>query len=384
MPPAMAALALAFAGVHVTGSYGIGAALAACYALGEAVSAPWRGRSLDNCAPRTGIARMTWALLGSAATLSTLAWAVWGRWPVAWLFALTAVAAILPSGLPGGFRAMLTGLLDPVRLRIAFSWDAAILEAEWFLAPLVVSAVLLAGQPALALAAMAGCALAGAAMTRRLAGVTPENGPPPATLSPGTDEARRAWRSPAAWPTYLTSLNLGLAEGGLIAVLPALLLSLGTSSTIAGVFAAAISAGSFLGGVLLAALTNRLVGRASIQADIALVLMGLFLLPAIALSSAPWLVGPLVAGGLFIAPVNALRSQALERALPMDSRSEGFSIQYAAHGLGVALGSFLVAILVSTNPQTALAAILLVPITLAVVSLTIQRSGKRETLAAVD
>ncbi|WP_409494301.1 hypothetical protein [Amycolatopsis sp. cmx-11-12] len=347
MPPAMAALALAFAGVHVTGSYGIGAALAACYALGEAVSAPWRGRSVDNCAPRTGIARMTWALLGSAATLSTLAWAVWGRWPVAWLFALTAVAAILPSGLPGGFRAMLTGLLDPVRLRIAFRWDAAILEAEWFLAPLAVSAVLLAGTPALALAAMAGCALAGAATTRRLAVVTPENGPPPAALSPGIDAARRAWRSPAAWPTYL---NLGLAEGVLIAVLPALLLSLGTSSTITGVFAVASSAGSFPGGVLLAALMNRLVGQSSIQADIALVLMGLFLFPAIALSSAPWLVGPAGSRGLFIAPVNALRSQALERALPMDSCSEGFSIQYAAHGLGVALGSFLVAILVSTNP----------------------------------
>lgn len=79
MPPAMAALALAFVGVHVTGSYGIGAALAACYALGEAVSAPWRGRSLDRCAPRLGITRMIWALLGSAATLLMLAWAVWGK-----------------------------------------------------------------------------------------------------------------------------------------------------------------------------------------------------------------------------------------------------------------------------------------------------------------
>ncbi|MEU5690236.1 hypothetical protein [Actinosynnema sp. NPDC020468] len=366
IPPAMATLTLAFAGRYVADSYAVGAALGACFALGEAVSAPWRGKVLDDCTARERTTRMTRALLVSAAVFLALACAVWLKLPLVVLFALTAACAVLPAGLPGGYRALLTGMLDPARLRAAFGWDAAVLEVEWFLAPLLLTLVLLTGQPALAMVVMAVCALGAAAITRRMGDV----GSAPA--EPAAPAGRGAWKSPAAWPTYLTSVLLGVAEGGLVAVLPALLVVLSAQAAMAGVFAAALSVGSFLGGVLLAVSASRLRGRAVDRADVALVLMGLLLFPAALVPTAPWLLIPLVAGGLFIAPVNALRSEALENALPLRLRSEGFSIQYGAHGLGVAAGSLLVATLVTTNPKLALAVVAGVPALVAAASLAVR------------
>lgn len=383
MPPAMATLTLAFAGHHVTGSYATGAALGACFALGEAGSAPWRGRALDKCAPQDRITLMTRALLASAVTFLALACAVWLKLPLVVLFGLTLLAAVLPAGLPGGYRALLTGMLDPVRLRAAFSWDAAVLEVEWFTAPLLLTVVLLAGEPALALVVMAGCVVGSAVITRRLSGsaLTAE------VSTEQTAGSERAWTSRAAWPTYLTSAMLGVAEGGLVAVLPALLVALSTSSAMAGVYAAALSVGSFVGGVALATLAGRLRGHAGTQADLALLLMGLLLLPAVAVPTAPWLLLPLLTAGLFIAPVNALRSEALENALPLRLRSEGFSIQYGAHGLGVATGSLIVAVLVSSSSQAALAVVLGVPLLFTAASLMVRfftgvRTPARSDVAA--
>jgi len=148
MPAAMAALALVFLGNHAADSYAAGAILGGSYALGEAAFAPWRGRVLDR-GPGAGVHReLSVALLGSAAVLFALALLGQARAPLNLLVAFAVAAAALPAGVPGGYRALLTEILDEETLLVAFSWDAVLLEIEWLIAPALVTAALLTSQPA--------------------------------------------------------------------------------------------------------------------------------------------------------------------------------------------------------------------------------------------
>ncbi len=363
----MATLASIFAGHQVTGSYGFGALLAGCYAVGECLGAPWRGRALDGCPPNVRMRRMRRALLVSAALLVCLAIAVWTRPPGLVLAILTLLAAMSASGVPGGYRALLTELIEPDRLLPALSWDATLLEVEWLIGPLLVSAALLVGEPATAYLVMAAWALGGAVLTSLVpAGSSPRSTANDCDAGRRVMPARRAWRQPAGWPSYLTSAALGIAEGGFVAALPAVLVSRHAHPAEAGLFTALLALGSMVGGVLLANVESRLPGEPGGQADLAMLLMCALLAPALLHLSARWLVLPVLAGGLFIAPVNALRAKALEQALPLPLRSEGFSIQYAANGIGVALGAAMVAASVTRSADLAVGLVLGLPALLCV------------------
>jgi hypothetical protein len=370
MPGAMALLGLVCLGRGATGSYAVGAAMAAVYALSEALSAPWRGRALDRLSPHARRAAISRSLRASALALSLLAGAGYFHAPSPVLLVLAALAAAVPAGVPGGYRALLAELLDEPALPAAFSWDAAILEIEWLLAPLLVSAALLSGQPSAAVLVMAGFALGAAWATQLL---------PPSLEEPAEHRTNQvgAWRQLQAWPSFVTSLSLGIAEGGLIAVLPALLIDLGNPAPFAGAVAAVIAASSALGGAALGALGHRLPGAPGVQADWALVSMCLLMLPAGLATTMSHLVILLACGGAFIAPVNALRAQALQSALPRDQHSEGFSIQNGANGIGVAIGAAIAAAL-GPFPASALTTSLLVAL-LAVAGTTMFRYLFRAT-----
>ncbi|MBV9822441.1 MAG: hypothetical protein JO144_09380 [Actinobacteria bacterium] len=235
------------------------------------------------------------------------------------------------------------------------SWDATLLEVEWLVGPLLVALAMAGGRPAAAYLLMAGWAVAGALLAVLVPAGADRPEPP--------DDARAAggaWRNRASWPSYLTSAGLGIGEGGFIAVLPAVLVSLHTGASAAGVFAGLLALASMLGGIALSVLQTRLTGEPGRLADWALLLTCCLLATTALAPSAPWLILPVLAGGLFIAPVNALRSKALEQALPVPLRSEGYSIQYGANGVGVALGSALVAAVVGHSPVLAVLAVLAV------------------------
>ena len=405
LPPAMAPLASVFAGREVSGSYAFGALLAGTYALCESLGAPWRGRALDRCPPALRGVRMRRALLVSGASLAGIAAAVWTHQHPWVLVLLTALAAISTSGVPGGYRALLTELVEPSQMLPALSWDATLLEVEWLIGPVLVTAALASGQPAVAYLVMACWALSGALLTAIVptggvrpekppAGPAPLGGEVPATrpstaavsamravepASPVPNPEHGAWRHPAGWPSYLTSGALGTAEGGFITALPALLLALQASAASAGLFAALLALASMIGGVGLSLLQARLGAEPGPLADWALLLMCALLLPAVLAPSVYWLVLPVLAGGLFIAPVNALRSKALEQALPVSLRGEGFSIQYGANGIGTALGSGLIAALVMHSIDLALVVVLVIPALVSAGSLLI---GARARTAA--
>jgi MFS family permease len=365
LPPAMAPLASIFAGWEISRSYAFGALLAGCYALCESLAAPRLGRALDRCPPAKRAGRMRTALLLSGTSLIGCAVAVQAVAPRWVLVLLTMLAALSSSGVPGGYRALLTELVSPAELLTALSWDATLLEVEWLTGPILVALTVAGGHPALAYLVMAGCAYGGGVLTylvpadNERAEAEPE--------APGA--ARGAWQHRASWPSYLTSGALGTAEGGFVAALPALLISLHGHASAAGLFAAVLALASMLGGIGLSLLQTRLAGEPGRLADWALLLMCVLLAPAVLVPSVFWLVIPVLAGGLCIAPVNALRSKALEQALPVTLRSEGFSVQYGANGVGVALGSALVALVVTRSAQLAVMLVLAIPAVLSAASL---------------
>ncbi|HEX8095765.1 MFS transporter [Jatrophihabitans sp.] len=376
LPPAMAPLASIFAGRETSGSYAFGALLAGSYALCESLGAPRLGRALDRCPPDSRAGRMRSALVLSGTSLTGLAVAVYAAAPSWLLVLLTMLAAFSSSGVPGGYRAMLTELVSPAQLLTALSWDATLLEAEWLIGPILVALTLAGGQPAVAYLVMAGCAI-GAALLSYLVPSTPER--PAAERS----DARGAWRHRASWPCYLTSGTLGTAEGGFIAALPALLTSLHGHASAAGLFAALLGLASMIGGVGLSVLQSRLVGGPGRLADWSLLIMCASLGSATLVPSVYWLVVPVLAGGLFIAPVNALRGQALEQTLPAALRSEGFSFQYGAYGVGAAAGSALVALVVASSAHIAVVLVLAIPALLSAASLALQ-AGRGAVLARRD
>lgn len=363
LPPAMAPLASIFAGWEITRSYAFGALLAGCYALCESLAAPRLGRALDRCPPARRASRMRTALLLAGASLTGLALAVQASSPPWLLVLLTMLAALSSSGVPGGYRALLTELVSPAELLTALSWDATLLEVEWLMGPILVSLTVASGRPALAYLVMAGCAYGGALLTF----LVPADNQRAAVEV--VEATRGAWQHRASWPSYLTSGALGTAEGGFVAALPALLISLHGHASAAGLFAAVLALASMIGGIGLSLLQTRLAGEPGRLADWTLLLMCGLLAPAALVPSAFWLVLPVLAGGLFIAPVNALRSKALEQALPVSLRSEGFSVQYAANGVGVALGSALVALAVTRSADFAVVLVLAIPALLSAASL---------------
>jgi len=184
-----------------------------------------------------------------------------------------------------------------------------------------------------------------------------------------------AWRHRGARPSYLISVGLGVGEGGLVAALPALLVALGRQPGAAGLLAAVLAAASAVGGLALSRLQARLPGTPTIQSACALILMSAVLLITALGPNVGFVVVGLVGGGLFIAPVNALRARALEQALPSRMRSEGYSIQYGANGLGVAAGSGLIAALVNMSPRIAIASALAVGAAAGVVAALLHRGG---------
>lgn len=371
LPPAMAPLASVFAGWQISGSYAFGALLAGCYAVCESLAAPRLGRALDRCPPARRAGRMRSALWLAGASLTGLAIAAQVGSPRWSLVLLTMLAALSSSGVPGGYRALLTELVGPAELLTALSWDATLLEAEWLMGPILVSLAISGGRPAIVYLVMASCAYVGAVLTYLVPSGNRRTPTEPAEAVQG------AWQHRAGWPSYLTSGALGTAEGGFIAALPALLLGLHSRVAAAGLFAAVLALASMLGGIGLSLLQSRLAGDPGRLADWTLLLMCGLLAPAVLVPSVLWLVLPVAAGGVFIAPVNALRGKALEQALPVSLRGEGFSVQYGAYGVGAALGSVLVALVVTRSAHLAVLLVLAIPALLSAASLGLRATGHR-------
>lgn len=374
MVSTMAVLSLVFAGQWATGRYADGAFLAMAYGVGAAVGAPFRGQALDRQAMPRGLVR---ALLLQACVLAGLAGAVALRLPLAVLLPLAGLAAVLPAGVPGAFRALLGRVVAPERLEAAFALDAVLVELAWVVGPALASLVVATAPAVLALALMSGMALGAALASRAL----------PARAAPadaGPVRLPTAWREPGVPEPLLLGVVVGISWGALEAGMPARLVEVGAPGALWGPLVVLMSATSALGGLLYSQWARPTADTAAVRRRVRgfLALWGALMVPLVWTESRWGIAGWVAVSGLTLAPLTAVVTFLLQRTVPAAKQMEGFSLYFAAWALGMGVGSGLAGLLLGRGlPRGVLLLAALLPVAAAGASALVRGRPRPEAVA---
>jgi MFS family permease len=337
---------------HERQTYAVAGLVSGAYAVGCALGTPLWGRLMDRYGQ---VAVLLPTSLTSAALLVGLTLATTGGGPDQLLVAIAAgVGLAYPAigpALRSGFRFVLP---DPQARRVAFALDATSVELAFVCGPLLLSALLLTGNPQLPLLVTAGL-LAGGGVAYCATGL-----------------ARRA--SAAARQSVLDHVHIGgrpsprtaLAAAGVPAVLVVMLLlsvgfgqldtsmaatadrALGGTEQV-GILFAAIAGGSTIGGLGFGARHRKIDERRGVA--FLLCLFGLFLgvlatLLGLGLATLPIILPVLFLTGLTIAPVLIMQQTLLDRISPAHRLNEAQALLSAANTTGAAVGTAIAGVVI--------------------------------------
>ncbi|GHG36464.1 MULTISPECIES: MFS transporter [Amycolatopsis] len=324
LPATMAPLAFTLLTTATTGSYRLGGVLMSVYVATEMVCAVPVGRLLDRVGPSRGLPAL---LLLTAAGYAVLALAADAPAPV--LVALVLLPGIAGGALSGGFRTLLADTVDDALLPRAISVDAMIMEGVLVGGPALVALLDLAGT-FVPLAMMAAVCVAAAVLVPRRRGE-------PDQVESGDDVPAVRLRTYLPWLccAFTVGLLLSTIE---VAPLP-LVQRLGAPAAAAPVVIAVLSGASIAGSALYA-----WRGRTG---DPRLFLAG-FMAGGLALAADlgwPGLVASVAVIGGCTGPLVATTSVNLQRVLPKNRRSAGFSLSFTVQAAGFGLGSLAVGVL---------------------------------------
>ncbi|SFW56731.1 MFS transporter [Amycolatopsis australiensis] len=324
LPSTMAPLAFTLRTTAMTGSYRLGGVLMSVLVAAEMVCAVPVGRLLDRVGPARGLPVL---LLLTAAGFAVLASASDAPAPV--LAALVLLPGITGGALSGGFRTLLADTVDDALLPRAISVDAMILDGVLVGGPALVTLLDLAG-PLVPLAAMAAACVASAALVPRRAS---------SHESVDSTEAGPSVRPVAYLPWLGCAFTIGLLTSTIeVAPLP-LVQRLGAAETAAPVVIAVLTGASIAG-------SAGYVWRGKIG-DPRLFLGG-FVAGGIGLAADLGWAGLLASAAVIGAcggPLVAATSVNLQRLLPKNRRSSGFSLSFTVQAAGFGLGSLAVGVL---------------------------------------
>jgi len=328
LPVAMATLALVFLVRDRPGGYALGAGIAAVYVLGEVVGASVFGPRLKPDRVRRQLAAGL-ALGGSS--FAVLGFLPGAPLPVLGIFAALAGAA--PAAAPGGLRTLLTSQVPDALVVTALSAESILTFVVWTASPALTVVLALSVSPSAPLLLAAGLMVAAAAGLWALPAGWEPDGDDHNGVSKGRTLAR-------AWPIFVT----GAAAASLFALveltLPALLEQRAIHVGWAGPLLAGFSIAAILGATLYGA-RGRWPG--SVRAQSMVLLLGATACVTLVATagSLPWIAGSLVIAGLFQSGVQLTRNLSLRAALPARAHAAGYSVLYAATGVGYAGSAIL-------------------------------------------
>jgi hypothetical protein len=328
LPVAMAPLALVFLVRDRPGGYALGAGIAAVYVLGEVVGASVFGPRLKPDRVRRQLAAGL-ALGGSS--FAVLGFLPGAPLPVLGIFAALAGAA--PAAAPGGLRTLLTSQVPDALVVTALSAESILTFVVWTASPALTVVLALSVSPSAPLLLAAGLMVAAAAGLWAL----PAGWEPDGDDHDGVSKGRTLAR---AWPIFVT----GAAAASLFALveltLPALLEQRAIHVGWAGPLLAGFSIAAILGATLYGA-RGRWPG--SVRAQSMVLLLGATACVTLVATagSLPWIAGSLVIAGLFQSGVQLTRNLSLRAALPARAHAAGYSVLYAATGVGYAGSAIL-------------------------------------------
>jgi hypothetical protein len=328
LPVAMAPLALVFLVRDRPGGYALGAGIAAVYVLGEVVGASVFGPRLKPDRVRKQLA-VGLALGGSS--FAVLGFLPGAPLPVLGIFAALAGAA--PAAAPGGLRTLLTSQVPDALVVTALSAESILTFVVWTASPALTVVLALSVSPSAPLL------LAAALMVAAAAGLwaLPAGWEPDGDDHNGVSKGRTLAR---AWPIFVT----GAAAASLFALveltLPALLGQRAIHVGWAGPLLAGFSIAAILGATLYGA-RGRWPGSVRAQSMVLLLGATACVTLVATVPSLPWIAGSLVIAGLFQSGVQLTRNLSLRAALPARAHAAGYSVLYAATGVGYAGSAIL-------------------------------------------
>ncbi|MFC9290879.1 MFS transporter [Streptomyces sp. NPDC057052] len=366
-PVAMAPLALVFLG-HSTGSFSAGGVLAAAHALGEAVAAPFMGRGFDK---KPFLGRLRLALSAEALALAALA-VLAGRTPTPLLVTLAFAAGAVAAGVPGGMRAQLSGT-TPEHLRpTALALESALNQAVWAAGPMLASLVATQLSPRAALVLMATASAAPLLMAGRIRHRTP------AACDHDSAPAGTLGVVRTAWPTVLLAAAIMFLVGAMDVALPARLEATGRQLALTGVITGIFAVAGIAAGLVY----GRRVwpGTPGSQTLVLLPAMTVAL-TLCAVTGRLWgFFAAFLLGGLFYSPLMIIRNLALQHRLPENVWATGFSLLYAAGGLGYGAAALLTAALVdATTPAVTIVVCTALTTLIGLIAGLGERAGTKET-----
>lgn len=341
MPVAMATLAFVFLSRLRPGGYALGAGLAAVYVVGEVVGAPVLGTRLR---PASARVHLMWGL-----GVGAVAFAALGAFPSAppvLQGALALVAGAAPAAAPGCLRSMLTEGLGEELVAKALSVESMHSLLVWAVAPAIVGTLALSvapSAPMLFAAALMAVAATGARwLPRGWQADTADRG--------GVSIVRTL---AMAWPAYVT----GAAAMSLLAlaelVLPALLEQRDIGVGWAGPLLAGYSLASALGAFLYGLRTWP--GRLPTQGFVLLLGVSVCVAVTGVVPTLGWIAAALLTAGLLASGLQVVRSMGLREVLPPSALAAGYSVMYAAVGVGyVGSASLSGAVLSVASPAAAI------------------------------
>jgi hypothetical protein len=341
---AMTPLALVFLVRERPGGYALGAGLAAVYVIGEVVGASVLGPRLNPERARVHLA--------AGLALGACSFAGLGLLPHANLFVLgifAVLAGAAPAAAPGGLRALLISQVPDALVVRALSAESVLTYVVWTVAPALTVSLALGVAPSGPLV------LAGALMAAAAAGLWAL--PAGWEVGSGDREGASMARTLArAWPIYIT----GAAGAAVVAlaelVLPGLLHQRGIGVGWAGPLLAGFSIASVLGAILYGV---RGTWPGSLRAQSLVLVLGVIACVTLTatLPSLVWIAAALVLAGPLEAGVLLTRNLSLREALPPSTHAAGYSVLYAATGVGYASAATLAgAVQSAASPSVAILA----------------------------
>lgn len=329
LPATMAPLAFTVLSTAMVGSYRFGALMMAAYVVGELLAAVPVGRLLDAVGPARGLR----VLLPVSAALFGGVWlAADARTSQEVLMLLVVVCGVTSGGLGGGFRALLADTVTDSQLTRATAVDAMAMDGVIIAGPVLV-ALAASGGPTVPLVVMAGAFLLSSFLVRgrAQAHVVPadEEVPPPA--------GGRYWGPALCWFACMFAIGhlLSTLE---VAPLP-LAERLGGSEGTAALLVGVLSGASIVGGALFVWRGRPTITTA--MAFLACYVVGACLV-AYDLGWSGLLIGLILVGSC-TGPLLSVASVNLQRILPRQRKSTGFSVAYIIQSAGFGLGALSLA-----------------------------------------
>ncbi|WP_411072441.1 MFS transporter [Streptomyces sp. cmx-4-25] len=334
-PALMAAMAFAGLTAAGTGSAKDGGVMVASLILADVASSGLIGKVADRTPGRTvpvfsaALAALGLASVAPAAALDA---------PLPVLCVLCAVADI---GLGGLTRTLLNSAVPERLLERGLAVNATVMEFLVVGAPLIAGAALLVvGWTGGVLAMAAGCAV----LALLLAFSRGASRPARERTAEGAedeDEALDELREPLWNLGFIAWVAVGVAFGHTLGAIETAALPLaqtvGSGTFGAGTIIAVLAGSSVLAGVGYTALADRLPGGPAVRAGTLLAVVAVAVVGVGQAGGWPALTLVVIAAGLCTAPLNAIRSYAVERTIPEHRRSEGFGWLYTTGARGFAV-----------------------------------------------